>query len=631
MKVTRDTIDNLLSDDMVYKIPRYQRQYSWQVSPQCSTLWDDVAELIELNKNNAAASINHFLGTIVAVNIEDDAVDLYEDDAARQHLIDGQQRVTSICLLVIALRYYVMKQLDKEPSDKLEELYILLTGMLQRASGQPKLELSSVDQSAYLELLNGYALDVKPQPKTKGQAKESLLIKNCRYFYDRWKELFARNSFELSERTIKPMFERLQFARITLSLDDKDNPQQVFESLNSTGLGLSQTDLIRNFLLMEMDVERQRKLYADYWCKLEQNIDQHVTSEQDSADYMMLFFMHFLTVQNADIPKKDKLYLIFKDWFKKTYQNADGANQTCLETLLEANQVWCDIYWSNESATRVESICYELRQLERGVLNPLILKFLYDHRLGRINEQTLLVALKFLRSYILRLFIQNDDVANLMNGSFCQLIDKINKAQQGELSDEQYLQILLDHLCKEVSLESGRSKSRFKLKCPTDSEFKHSLIHHSFDISIQDRRYAKMMLFVTERYHNKEFSLLPKEFELDFILPSNHKLLKQDVNQGWEQSLKTLAEHQKWYGRLGNLTLHQNRALTKSSSKWATFAARKAELGQNYKHHLNLELQPDQAKDEWTIEDIKARGERLADLILKVLPYPDMSLVDAKD
>lgn len=618
MQVTNDNIFNLLSANMVYKIPRYQRQYSWQQAPQCEMLWQDVKAIIAQNSctelNGGHERSNHFLGTIVTVELQDSA-DSDFDFVASSHLIDGQQRVTSLSLMIVALRRYIRQQLIKEPENtELKRFENTLSGLLVRSSDQPKLELSSTDHAAYASIIKNDEI-IDRANKDGVEDGDSLLWKNCRYFFKCWRALFEDELVPLTEQAIKPMFECLQFAHIELEPEHQDNPQQVFESLNSTGMNLSQSDLIRNFLLMEMNIERQRALYNNFWRVLERNIESSAQNAQDVPNLMQQFFAHFMTIKNAEIPNEANVYVTFKAWFASAYGHCDDANQKCLQELLTANQVWCKMYWSDgTSSSLIERTCYELRQLERGVLLPVMFKLLYDRCCGLISDAVVLRCLQFLRSYSLRLFIQNEDVGNLLNQFFSRLIARLNKVQDEAIYLQQLLTSLID-------------TKQQQLVFPTDAVFRNRLINHNFNGSAQEKKYVKLLLFITERYENKEFETLKDSYALDFILPADNSGSGElTEKQGWDKDLLDLSGHQEWSGRLGNLTLHEGKPLPKAKAKWASFVARKNEFMQNYKRHLNQELL-DPNKGTWTVHDIKARGDRLADLILQVLPYPDESLL----
>lgn len=306
MEVNSNNIYNLLSANVEYRIPHYQRQYSWQQKPQCEELWQDIERIIEANTGDAPKQLNHFIGTIVMVQLQDD---LGMMDYDCYHLIDGQQRLTSISLVIIALRHYVQRELELFPQEQnYIDLCSALNGLLYRetdtASGS-KLFLSKADQQALESLLSGQvSFDNKPADTA------SLLIRNCYFFYSKWVSFFNKNRAKvpLSEQTVKPLFERLLFAQIALDPSNKDNPQQVFESLNSTGMNLTQSDLIRNFLLMNMDLETQREMYQRYWVKMEDNLKQNLADFPNSKADLDLFFLNFLTSRLGEIPNKEDIY-----------------------------------------------------------------------------------------------------------------------------------------------------------------------------------------------------------------------------------------------------------------------------------------------------------------------------------
>ena len=152
MQVLKDNIYNLLSSSTAYTIPRYQRQYSWLQSPQCEMLWSDVKAIIEQNSIALYEQTNHFLGTIVTVKLQ--SMKGGFANQGRLQLIDGQQRVTSISLMIIALRYYIHEQWSHNHDSNLKSIEDKLTGLLTLKSGKPKLELGSADNDVYISLLN---------------------------------------------------------------------------------------------------------------------------------------------------------------------------------------------------------------------------------------------------------------------------------------------------------------------------------------------------------------------------------------------------------------------------------------------------------------------------------------------
>ena len=630
MEVNSNNIYNLLSANVEYRIPHYQRQYSWQQKPQCEELWQDIERIIEANTGDAPKQLNHFIGTIVMVQLQDD-MGMMDYDC--YHLIDGQQRLTSISLVIIALRHYVQRELELFPQEQnYIDLCSALNGLLYRetdtASGS-KLFLSKADQQALESLLSGQvSFDNKPADTA------SLLIRNCYFFYSKWVSFFNKNRAKvpLSEQTVKPLFERLLFAQIALDPSNKDNPQQVFESLNSTGMNLTQSDLIRNFLLMNMDLETQREMYQRYWVKMEDNLKQNLADFPNSKADLDLFFLNFLTSRLGEIPNKEDIYNKFKEWFRKnvapqyeTSEDPAAADKDCLQQLCDAHTVWCRMYWSQgDSRDPIDRACYELRLLDRDVLNPVMFELLYDQHLGRISLLALQWSLRFLCSYCVRLFSMIERVSNLMNKHFTALLRKLNNSAVN--SEDQYLIALIGHLCPSPDIKLGRVDE--KLKCPQDKDFHNFLCSHHF-ATLQDKPYALFMLLMAERYQNKEYSILKGPFVLDYVLPaklSDDKALELTEEQGWDEELIKLAGHREWSDRLGNLTLRQTndkKPLPINKATWLSFKARKEEFAKQLKRHVNCELQ--NPKEQWTEQDIRGRGERLADWLLQVFPYPDIN------
>ena len=326
------------------------------------------------------------------------------------------------------------------------------------------------------------------------------------------------------------------------------------------------------------------------------------------------------------------LYNKFKEWFRKnvapqyeTSEDPAAADKDCLQQLCDAHTVWCRMYWSQgDSRDPIDRACYELRLLDRDVLNPVMFELLYDQHLGRISLLALQWSLRFLCSYCVRLFSMIERVSNLMNKHFTALLRKLNNTVVN--SEDMYLRTLIGHLCPAPDVKLGRIDE--KLKCPQDKDFRNFLCSHHF-VTIQDKPYAQFMLLMAERYQNKEYSILKGPFVLDYVLPaklSDDKSLELTEEQGWDEELIKLAGHREWSDRLGNLTLRQTndkKPLPINKATWLSFKARKEEFAKQLKRHVNCELQS--PKEQWTVQDIRERGERLADWLLQVFPYPDIN------
>jgi uncharacterized protein with ParB-like and HNH nuclease domain len=282
MKATEAKLLEFLKKAAQFVIPIYQRIYSWG-ERECQQLWDDI---VRTGTSDAVSA--HFVGSIVYVE-----KGLYQVSSQSPLLvIDGQQRLTTVTLLIEA----VARQLgDAEPIEgfsakKLRNYYLL--NALEDGEKRYKLILSQTDKASLTAIL-----DQQPQPKD-----HSLRVQENFEFFRK----------QLADpRTVEPLCKGLvKLIIVDISLNrDQDNPQLIFESLNSTGLELSQADLIRNFILMGLETQLQTRLYEQYWRPMEVNFGQEAYADQFDS-----FMRHYLTVKTGEIPTVRAVYEAFKQY-----------------------------------------------------------------------------------------------------------------------------------------------------------------------------------------------------------------------------------------------------------------------------------------------------------------------------
>ena len=284
MKATEANLLGFLRKSPQFIIPIYQRTYSW-TEPQCHQLWDDI-----IRTGNDDGISGHFIGSIVYIERG-----LYQVSSQTPLLvIDGQQRLTTISLILEALARHLG---DKEPIEgfsarKLRNYY--LTNPDEDGQKRYKLLLTQTDEQTLLAIISQ-----RPIPQTKS-------VRVQRNF-----DLFEEKIRDLGE-DIAPLCKGLEkLMLVDISLDrDHDNPQLIFESMNSTGLVLSQADLIRNYVLMGLEPDRQEKLYTNYWRPMELAFGQEAYSRHFDR-----FMRHYLTVKTGTIPRIDRVYEEFKPTF----------------------------------------------------------------------------------------------------------------------------------------------------------------------------------------------------------------------------------------------------------------------------------------------------------------------------
>lgn len=288
MDAIKGNINSILNGYKQFTIPVYQRTYSWGIE-QCEKLWNDI---IEMQKNNR---VGHFVGSIVNI-----AEQNMPTGVQKYMIIDGQQRMTTLTLLLIAIRDYGYKN-EQDKSINPDGI----NGMCiknEYAVGEEKYKmlLTQKDKEVLIKLIDRAPID---------GVKSSKIIDNYNFFMKKI------DSKELLPIQILEGIGKLQIVNITLDRT-QDDPQLIFESLNSTGMDLSKSDLIRNYILMGLNPDEQESIYKNYWYPME------ILFDYNKQSWLMdKFFKHFLTFKYGKIPVESKIYEEFKNHYKdKSYE-----------------------------------------------------------------------------------------------------------------------------------------------------------------------------------------------------------------------------------------------------------------------------------------------------------------------
>ena len=333
----------LQKQDTQFVIPIYQRNYDW-TEEQCKQLLEDIIEVGNTPKTEAKM---HFIGSIVYV-----CNDEYTTDEIEQYVvIDGQQRITTITLLLIALYHLAQEQGDTRLAETIYEYY-LVNKNAEDDSFKIKLKATENNDKDLHKLL---------YKQTIPDSAYSNIKNNYNFFV---KQITKEN-----RELIYDGFKRLLFVEIRLERG-KDNAQKIFESLNSTGLDLSQADLIRNYILMGLEPAEQTRLYNLYWSIIESN------TKLDGVSYVSDFIRDYLTIKIGDIPNKNKVYYTFKKNF-----NVDG-NQNLDETLHEM-QKYSEIYKKLIDPNSIQDVDIRkeityIKYIEINVSYPFLLQVAYS-------------------------------------------------------------------------------------------------------------------------------------------------------------------------------------------------------------------------------------------------------------
>ncbi len=324
-------------------IPIYQRVYSWE-KEQCKQLWDDIIKIGGDDKMDG-----HFIGSILYV------LDGITHSNNALLIIDGQQRLTTITLLLTALRNHLSDEVKRK---EIEDHYLINRD--KDGDKKFRLILSESDKDTLLSLID--------KDKRKPSEPSSKIVENFRLF----EEWIRKNTGKLE--TIFKGLEKLMVVEISLERGE-DNPQLIFESMNSKGMELAQTDLIRNYILMGLEPEKQEIFYKKYWRAMEEDFKQDETLFNQ-------FVRHYLTIKTRDIPNINKVYEAFK-----RYQSERGIEtEVLLQDLQKYCGFFCQIVFKKEADKDLNKALGFLVDLEMDVIYPLLLELYSDYSDGVLSK-----------------------------------------------------------------------------------------------------------------------------------------------------------------------------------------------------------------------------------------------------
>ena len=475
-----------------FNIPVYQRNYDWK-EKNCERLFRDIEKIAINTLNNFEAS--HFLGTIVYV------ISRIDPKFIEYVIIDGQQRITSIMLFLKAL-YDVIT--DESIKNDIYRDFIVNEGATEIF--KIKLKPIESDMLSYEKVLDGsYVSD----------DNENNIYRNYRLF----KELI--NNSEVSPEDLYEALYKVEIVYIQLEKDKKsENPQMIFESLNSTGLELTPADLIRNFLLMNHSYEAQKKLYKDYWIKIEKSIGGLKISE---------FVRDYLTMKMGKITSKSEIYDTFKEFVTDPRNNYD--EEGVLEELAAYADYYSQFLYYNSKSEKINDCLKQFQLLKSTTVYPLLLSIFDDcYTFKKLSENSLVDTMKVLISYIYRRQVCGYKT-NALNKAFASLIRELEEHEEhGEYSERLY-----------CILSKKTSSSTF----PRDDEFRIGFVQKDMYKSKIDKYTLTMLV----NYNTKEKIELSNDVTVEHIMP-------QTLSPKWQLELGNRYEEivAKYLHTIGNLT-----------------------------------------------------------------------------
>ena len=550
--------------DGAYKrfiIPVYQRNYDWKME-HCKQLYDDLVKVVRQNRKS------HFFGSIVSVQSETGTMEEFL-------VIDGQQRLTTISLLLLAIYHLLcsgkLTSQDHQLTDKILKKYLI--DEYEPEEKRIKLKPIKNDQKAFGILFE----------KDEERIPDSNLTINYQYFYDR---------IQRGELSVDELFDAIcRLEIINISLNHEDNPQLIFESLNSTGLDLSEGDKIRNYILMGLPNDLQTKFYEKYWNRIENYTDYDVSS----------FVRDYLSIKQQSTPNMNSVYPAFK----KFVEDAEQADiEPLLKDLLEYAKRYTILLRGGHSDERLNGCIYRLNRLSTSVTRPFLLEALRLRENGILSADELVEIFQFTESYLFRRTIC-DLPTNALNKIFLLLHREIIRMDGSEENyAEKFKYVLL----------SKKERARY----PSDDEFAESMsTRNIYGMNPKNKLYLFERLENAGTGETKDVwgHLDRGEYSIEHIMP-------QHLTAAWVAALGEEHEsiHANWLHRLANLTL------TAYNSRYSNSPfADKRDMAHGFKDSGLRVNQWIGQKEKWGLSELEERDQLLRNRVIGIWPYPTSS------
>lgn len=501
----------ITSANLRFVIPVYQRPYSWD-EEQCEQLWDDILYVGNRPQDR------HFTGSVVWV--QDGTFSA--SGIQPMLLIDGQQRITTLTLLIAALADYSRKHPEEPLRFSYQEIMQrgYLVDTFRQGEDRYKLTLTRGDKQTLESLIENLV-----DPDVAVIEESTKLMENYKFFAKRIEALEDPNA-------VWDGIQRLDV--VSISLDAyQDNPQLIFESMNSTGKDLSSADLIRNYVLMGLPKEKQDSLYLNHWRNIELTLG--ADTYEDTFDE---FLRNYLTVLYAPEPlvKRD-IYYIFKRHVSDRGYDKNDRIVDLLKEMERFADYYARITLGTETDQEIWRVLAELRKLDVTVVNPLLLSLYDDYYQGIFDRKGFLRILGLIESYVFRRSVC-DVATNSLNKFLPSVIAKLNKVQD-EGGD--YVEAFESYLM----LEAGTAR-RF----PDNAEFFNALTTRD---AYHYRRALYLLSNLENLHHPKDpLNLSGGTFTIEHVMPQNALSA-----EGWRKELDQIDEETfgALLNNLGNLTL----------------------------------------------------------------------------
>ena len=541
MRTEQTTLTDLFKTSIQFKIPIYQRTYDW-TRQNARQLYDDIVRV-----GSAQQERYHFLGAITCVTLPKPI----RDNVTPYQLIDGQQRITSLLLLLRALRDVHGEDLPFNDAIINELLFNPHEG---KSGKYYKIDMFEDDDRAFREIMEAGST-------TSSGNMES----NFRHFTE-W----------LKGKDPVPVWYGIKsLSAVVIKLETKDDAQAIFESMNSTGRALSDTDMIQNYMLMAMDADNQKKIYESYWRPMEMQLADGNSREFDE------FLRSYLMMKRKESVPKERVYVKFKEYM------AEHPREEEIKEIYKHSAYYAEILGVSRQRGALERELENIRHQNTSIANPLLMNVLADYDNGNLGREDAKSVLRLIDSYLLRSYVCGTSKGG--NKILPRLIAEIDPTKYVESFEE--------------ALMEKTKTSRF----PRDATFKDNLGRFPLYMS---KAICKYVLIRLEEGRGKG-QLKPESLEIEHIMPQGHtEEWQKDLGERWDEV------HDRYLHTIGNLTLTTpdgNQEMSNSG-----FLAKR----EIYKKS-RLDMTKDLVKyEKWDEEEIKGRMTQLTEAASRLWQCP---------
>lgn len=538
-----------------YVIPVYQRNYTWKKNKQVRQLLDDIERIL------LGETKKHFIGTIVYVIVNTNFI------VRERAVVDGQQRLVTMFLIAHALKTIS----EEKGEDTIAQT--ITNNYLENATNNKykyRLQPSVTDDDAYSYIAKNRVSEFEGN---------SLIMDNYKYLYSELSSLVEKYSLMAVINAVRELY------IVRIELDENDDAQQIFESINSTGEKLTAADLIRNFIMMNRTNQEQENIYESYWLKLEKIFPV--------SKKLAEFFRFYLATKTYTLTTERDLYSVFKIYWKE--QISSVPYNEILEDLLNYARHFECLYLNNSSDDLGVAL-QDYRKLQTFMPAPFMMRIFEHYRVGDITKAQTLSILKLLNTYLIRRYINGQDTS-----AISRFFPGYLRNVENQIKEENSFDNIVD-ICTYWLISENKGKAAFM---PDDNQIR-TYLETANAYALSNIRWV---LDKIETHNN------PAPVQLSFL--SIEHIMPQTQNDYW-YSVTNLDEDEyiKVVNLLGNLTL----AAIPDNSRMGNndFDYKKGILDST--KHLKLNA-PIVQKTSWTIDDIKKRTSELTEKIIDIFPY----------